>query len=127
MKLFLSLLLASAFMLAINCDDESDTAGFLGTWQGTSEEDGMNFTYILSGNNSYSFSAESDGEVVEQQTGSWSMDGSEITFTPTNCQSNEETDELSTVDCSEGFSVSVPDSGAWTLTAGSYGELEFTQ
>jgi hypothetical protein len=134
MKSVLLLLVSSVILFVPNCDNDvspttSNTANYIGTWEGTSDdEDSIDLTFEISSNNEYTFIAESESGTVEQQTGTWALDGTEITFTPDECQAvDEESEELSTTDCDEGFSVDIPDSDAWTLTAGSYGEIEFSK
>jgi hypothetical protein len=132
MKSVLLLLASSAMLFIPNCDDDmspttSNAPDYVGTWVGTSdseEEDSVEVTFKISSNNTYTYTATSD-EIVEKQSGTWALDGTQITFTSIECQAiDEESEELSETDCDEGFSVDIPDSDTWTLTAGSYGEIE---
>jgi hypothetical protein len=139
MKFFLPLLIVFVALFALRCDDDDDwvlfdttEAGIVGNWEGTSDEDEVDFLYTIESNHNYTFIATSDDAIVEQQSGTWELNDSEITFTPEYCMSVEDGDddesgELSDVECDDAYSITVPDGSTWDLTAGSYDEVEFTK
>lgn len=139
MKFILSLLIVAIALFALHCDDDDDwvlfdstDTGVIGNWEGTSDDDEVDFLYTIGSNHNYTFIATSDDAIVEQQSGTWDLDSSEITFTPEYCKSideerEDESEVLSNVDCDDAYSMTVPDGNTWTLTAGSYDEIEFTK
>jgi hypothetical protein len=138
MKKYVTLLCAFLAFSFLSCNDDSGptspsatSTDFKGTWTATIELFGSAtvLTFDIKDDNTYEYTSETDGNLEEQEVGTWEKNDNELSMTPTTCGSvNFFSDQFESIDCPEPYTITIDISdNSWVLPAGSMGDWEYSK